>query len=136
MLPASQGRTQGGKLRFEPQPHKNTIGFWTGASDSVSWPITISKPGQFNLALLQGAGGGGGGTARITVLKNGERVDGLDYEVNPTGHYQNFVWQHAGKLNVDQPGEYSLKVEAANIAKKALMDVRQVHLSPIPRKSK
>lgn len=133
-LPCSLGRTKGEKLRFEPQPHKNTIGFWTKTSDSVSWPITISKPGEFNIGLLQGAGNGCGGTAKISVLKNDQQVASLDYEVKVTGHFQNFVWQNAGRIAFKEPGDYVLQVAAAKIKKAALMDVRQIHLSPVPQK--
>ena len=131
-LRCSQGRTVGEKLRFEPQPHKNTIGYWAVASDSVSWPVTISKPGQFNVGLLQGAGERGGGVARISLLYDGQTVDSLEYPVAVTGHFQNFVWKHAGTLSAAVPGDYSIKIEAAKIDDIALMDVRQVHLSPKP----
>ena len=81
-------------VRFEPQPHKNTIGYWAVASDSVSWPIQISKPGPFNVGLLQGAGEKGGGTARISLLANDAVVDSFEFDVEVTGHFQNFRWKH------------------------------------------
>lgn len=126
----SQGRTVGEKLRFEPQPHKNTIGYWAVASDSVTWPITISSPSAFNVGLLQGAGNRGGGRARVSLLHNDSVVDSFEFDVEVTGHFQNFRWKHGGVLEAKSPGEYSLKIEAAKIDDIALMDVRQVHLSP------
>ena len=33
MLHAHQAETHGEKLRFEPQPHKNTVGYWTVPAD-------------------------------------------------------------------------------------------------------
>lgn len=131
-LRCSQGITAGEKLRFEPQPHKNTIGYWAVAADSVSWPVQISRAGAFNVGLLQGAGEKGGGIARISVSRNGEIVDSFEYQVKVTGHFQNFIWQPAGALTVAQPGEYSIRIEAVKIDTVALMDVRQVHLSPNP----
>jgi len=129
-LRCSQGRTVGEKLRFEPQPHKNTIGYWVVPSDSVSWPIVISKPGPFNVGLLQGAAGNGGGTARVSLLADDEVVDSFEFKVEVTGHFQNFRWKHAGILAAKEPGQYTLKIEPTKIDKVALMDVRQVHLSP------
>ena len=128
----SQGRTVGEKLRFEPQPHKNTIGYWAVATDSVSWPVQISRPGRLNVGLLQGAGDNCGGIARISILSNGEVVDSLEYQVEVTGHFQNFIWKHAGTLTVAEPGDYSIRIEGVKINTAALMDVRQVHLSPNP----
>ena len=130
-LRCSQGRTAGQKLRFEPQPHKNTIGYWAEAADSVFWPIKISRPGPFNVGVLQGAGKQGGGIARISLLaNNGNIVDSLEFRVERTGHFQNFIWKHAGSLTAMEAGDYTLKIEAKKIDDIALMDVRQVHLSP------
>ena len=131
-LPCSMGVTKGKKLRFEPQPHKNTIGYWADSKDSVSWTVAISKTGEFNVGLLQGCGKNCGGTAKISLLASGKSIDAVDYEVKVTGHFQNFVWQHAGSLKVAEPGEYTLKVEPVKINGAALMDVRQIHLSPVP----
>ncbi|MFK8115665.1 MAG: hypothetical protein AB8B91_25950 [Rubripirellula sp.] len=129
-LRCSQGRTTGEKLRFEPQSHKNTIGYWAVASDSVTWPIKIRQPGPFNVGFLQGASEKGGGVARVSLLLNDQVLDSFEFEVEDTGHFQNFRWKHGGTLAVKDPGEYSLKIEAAKIDNVALMDVRQVHLSP------
>ena len=129
-LRCSQGHTIGEKLRFEPQPHKNTIGYWAVTSDSVSWPIVISQPGPLNVGLLQGAGEKGGGTAKISLLSNDIVIDSCEFGVEVTGHFQNFRWHHAGTLTAKEPGNYRLKIEAAKIDDVALMDVRQVHLSP------
>lgn len=132
-LPCSQGRVTGEKLRFEPQPHKNTIGYWAVASDTVSWPVTISKSGQFNVGLLQGAGERGGGIAKVSVVKGDQVIDSLEYSVRVTGHFQNFEWNHAGVLDIPEPGDYDIRIEAVKIDQVALMDVRQVHLSPLPK---
>ena len=129
-LRCSQGRVRGEKLRFEPQPHKNTIGYWAVAEDTVTWPIQISQPGEFNVGVLQGAGDKGGGIAKVSLLENGKVVDSFDFDVEVTGHFQNFRWQHVGSLSATKAGQYGLKIEAVKIDQVALMDVRQVHLSP------
>ena len=135
-LRCSQGRVTGEKLRFEPQPHKNTIGYWAVASDTVTWPVTISKSGRFNVGLLQGAGERGGGIAKVSVLQRDQVVDSFEYKVQKTGHFQNFEWNHAGVLEIPTPGDYDIRIEAAKIDQVALMDVRQVHLSPLPNAKK
>lgn len=132
-LPCSLGTTHGQKLRFEPQPHKNTIGFWTKKTDSVTWEVEITKPGKFNIGILQGAARNGGGTARISVGSDAQVLDSVEYQVNVTGHFQNFVWQPAGTIEIPKAGTYTIKIEAVEISKVALMDVRQLHLSPVPK---
>jgi hypothetical protein len=129
-LACSQGLTAGEKLRFEPQPHKNTIGYWTVASDSVSWNIKVHKPFGFNVGILQGCGPKGGGTAKVSLLKGSQTVDKIEFDVQPTGHFQNFVWRHVGVLTVADAGEYTIRIGATKINEVALMDVRQMHLSP------
>ncbi len=52
MLHAHQARTFGEKLRFEPQPHKNTVGYWSVASDYATWKLNIEQPGTFTVAVL------------------------------------------------------------------------------------
>ena len=129
-LPAARGITTGEKLRFEPQPQKNTIGYWVNADDLVTWTVRIDRPGAFNVGLLQGAGEKGGGTAEVSLRKNGEVVDSLSAEVPVTGHFQNFRWRHVGTLTAAEAGAYELRIAAEEIPRNALMDVRQVHLSP------
>jgi len=132
-LRCSHGQVTGEKLRFEPQSHKNTIGYWAVAEDTVSWPIQITKPGTFNVGMLQGASEKGGGTARFSLLQDDNVISSLECKVESTGHFQNFKWSHVGELNVEKAGQYSLKIEAVKIDNVALMDVRQVHLSPQPK---
>lgn len=129
-LRCGMGITAGEKLRFEPQPHKNTIGYWTIPTDSVTWQISIDQPGAFNVGVLQGAAKNGGGVARLTLVQGDEVIDSLEFPARVTGHFQNFQWQHAGVLNVAESGDYQVKVEAVKIDKVALMDVRQIHFSP------
>src|SRR3954471_19139702 len=35
----------GTTVRYEPNPKKNTIGFWTKKEDWVSWDFEVKKPG-------------------------------------------------------------------------------------------
>lgn len=129
-LACSQGITVGEKLRFEPQPHKNTIGYWAVAGDHVSWNVDVEQPFDFNVGILQGCGPNGGGTAKVSLLHRDKRVDSFEFEVKTTGHFQNFVWRNVGKLAVKEPGQYVVRIEAVKISDAALMDVRQLHLSP------
>jgi hypothetical protein len=129
-LRCSQGETKGEKLRFEPQPFKNTIGYWTNASDYVVWSIQLEKATQWNVGIMQGCGPRGGGKARVSLLKQGAVLDFIEFSAEPTGHFQNFVWRHLGTLKANETGELQVRIEAIQIADIALMDVRQLHLSP------
>jgi hypothetical protein len=88
----------------------------------------VAKPGRYTVQLLQGCGKGQGGSA-IKVAVAGQT---LDYTVEDTGGFQNFVERPAGTIVVEKAGDYTLELRAAKKAKGAVMDVRQVKLLPLP----
>src|SRR5688572_12177520 len=57
-LAAHHAVCHGRLLRYEPQPHKNTVGYWADESDWVEWRFNAAKPGTFKVLLLQGCGKG------------------------------------------------------------------------------
>ena len=135
-LPAHMASTVGDKIRYEPQPHKNTVGYWAGMQNSASWTLNVAKPGRFNVAILQGCGAGNGGsTAEIALTPAGaadKPTAQIAFEILETGHFQNFVWRHLGEINVTDAGDYQLRISPKNIKHVALMDVRAVHLLRLP----
>ena len=133
-LHAFQARTIGKMLRFEPQSHKNTVGYWIDADDHATWRLMIMKPGEFNVGILQGCGAGQGGSEVVLSMeRNGQPVDQLAFTAEETGHFQNFHWRTLGVVKVTEAGEYELTLRAKRIAKKAVMDVRQIQLVPRPQ---
>jgi hypothetical protein len=136
-LPASQATTSGDKIRYEPQTFKNTVGYWVGKQDFAQWKFEAARPGKYNVGILQGCGGGQGGSrARLSVTDSApdqEKTAVLEFEVLETGHFQNFQWRHLGSIEIDQVGTQILKLEPMEIKKNALMDVRAIHLVPVPQ---
>jgi len=128
LLPAHEAVTHGRLLRYEPQPHKNTVGYWADESDWVEWRFRVSKPGSYTVQLLQGCGKGQGGSA-VRIAAAGQT---LDYTVEDTGHFQNFVEKTPGTLAIEKAGDYALEIRAVKKAKGAVMDVRQVRLQLVP----
>ena len=131
MLHACQATTSGEKLRFEPQPYKNTVGYWTIPTDVATWKLYVDRPGEFNVGILQGCGKDQGGSEGEMIITSGQGSSTkLDFTTVDTGHFQNFIWRDLGTIRMDQPGEYDLMIKPKRIAKAALMDVRLLHLSP------
>jgi hypothetical protein len=113
-------------LRYEAQPHKNTLGYWTRADDWASWEFQITKPGTLRVEILQGCGAGQGGSAvEITV---GDLS--LEFAVEDTGGFQAFKALDIGSVRIDRPGRYTLAVKPTRKAKAAVMDLRAVTLKP------
>lgn len=132
-LHAYQATTTGEKLRFEPQPHKNTVGYWVNPEDFATWAIQVERPGKFNVGILQGCGRGQGGSeASLSVREDSSVVDRLTFTVEETGHFQNFVWRTVGVLEIPKPGSFTVRLEPEAIKKNALMDVRQLQFVRLP----
>ncbi len=128
-LGAHQARTMGRLLRYEPQPHKNTVGYWADAADTAAWDFELDRPGHFAVSILQGCGAGQGGSdAMISVRQEASEVANLPFQVEETGHFQNFRWRTIGHLELKSAGRHELTLGAVRIANAALVDVRAIHL--------
>jgi arylsulfatase A-like enzyme len=125
-LHAKTAEVHGVQLRFEPLPHKDTLGFWTRAEDTASWEFTITKPGKFAVEVLQGCGKGQGGSEVEASV--GEQK--LTFTVEDTGGFQNFKAVAIGTLTFDKAGRYTLTVTPKKKAAGAVMDLRSVTLKP------
>lgn len=133
LLPACDAIVAGEKLRYEPQPHKNTVGFWTAATDSASWDLDGAKAGAYSVAILQGCGAGqGGSTAMLTLGRDGKTVAQVPFTITETGHFQNFRWFDIGTLTLSEAGRHRVTVAPERIAKAALGDIRAIALVPLP----
>ena len=123
-LNAHFAETYGEKLRFEPQPHKNTIGYWVNPEDWCRWRIYVETPGTYDLTIHQGCGKGHGGSE--VAIKSAEQV--IEFIVEDTGHFQNFKPRTIGQFRFDKPGVYNIDIRPIKKAKVAIMDVRLMEL--------
>lgn len=116
----------GTHLRYEPQPHKNTLGYWTNEEDYAEWLINVKKPGKYRIEILQGCGKNQGGSE--AAIRAGKEE--LTFKVKDTGHFQNFERRKLGSIDL-KAGEQTLQLVALKKANKAVMDVRLVELIPV-----
>lgn len=131
-LPAHLAEPHGKKLVYEPQPHKNTLGYWVHPEDWAEWTIADAPSGEFQVDIWQGCGTGQGGSHVRILLRRGKQiVDELAFVVEDTGHFQNFRQRRLGKLTFPQDGEYRLEIRPVDVAHKAVMDVRKIVLTPV-----
>jgi hypothetical protein len=82
-LHARTATVQGLQLRYEPLPHKNTLGFWTRVEDRASWEFTLTLGGTFRVEVLQGCGKGQGGSE-----VERRSAQSLAFTVEDTGHFR------------------------------------------------
>ncbi|MDA1229303.1 MAG: hypothetical protein O2856_00885 [Planctomycetota bacterium] len=129
LLPAKFAATHGEKLRFEPQPHKNTVGYWANEKDTAEWTFHCDQSGEYEIDILQGCGKGHGGSQVKLQIAD----QSLDLVVEETGHFQNFIWRTLGSVQLvagDGKESTSLTLTPQTKPGGAIMDVRAIRLCP------
>ena len=130
VLHARDAIVYGRTLRYEPEPHKDTIGYWSDRLEWVEWQFKIAAPGTYAVEILQGCGKGSGGSEVSFFVDE----QALPVVVRDTGHFQNFVARDIGRFKFKEPGVYKLRVMPQTKPGAAVMDLRQVTLKPVPAK--
>ena len=125
LLHARDVTVHGTTVRYEPQPKKNTIGYWTRKDDWVSWTFDVTRAGKFDVIAMQGCGKGSGG-AEVEFAVDDQR---LQMTVRDTGGFQNFVERNIGTMELPA-GTLTLTVKPLTKPGLAVMDLRQVLLTP------
>jgi len=128
LLHSRAATVHGKMLRYEPQPNKNTLGFWTKVEDWASWDFDLARAGRYRVVILQGCGKGSGG-ADVDFLLAGQS---LKVTVQDTGHFQNFVPRDIGTIDLPA-GRHTLEVRPRTKPGVAVMDLRSVTLEPAPK---
>lgn len=122
----------GTTLRYEPAPAKQTLGFWTRPTDAAAWSFTVRQPGEFTMEVLQGCGGGQGGSEmRVDVDAGRPTAATLEFTVQDTGGFQAFRPREVGRVRLEA-GRHELHVAPRRIARAAACDIRQIRLVPVP----
>ena len=123
----------GQKLRYEPQPNKNTLGYWTVKEDTAQWHFQLPA-GRYEVEVLQGCGTGSGGAEvelQFFALGNVKAKELTQkFTVEDTGHFQNFKPRVTGHIEIKEGGSFVLKVIPQTKPGVAVMDLRQILLRP------
>ena len=123
MLDGADGEVHGDTLAYEP-PHR-ALGYWTKASDSVSWKFRLAQAGEYNLVMQVACRADtAGGTFEVTVA--GQTLTGT---VPPTKDWDTFVRLQLPPITVGSAGDYILTVKPTKLGAEALMNLRSVTLT-------
>jgi arylsulfatase A len=126
VLLATNAVVHGKTIRYEPQPHKNTIGYWTRAEDWVSWDFKVNTPGKFGVTLTQACGRGSGGS-EVNFIVGGQIIKDI---VPDTGAFTNWTNRVIGTFVFESAGEYQIAVKPVKKPGVAVMDLRAITLRP------
>ncbi len=126
-LQAKDARVHGTLLRYEPEPHKNVLGYWTKVEDWADWEFHVPQGRTYEIEVQQGCGKGCG-DAKVHVEIGGKT---LEFVVQETGHFQHMILRTIG--TVDLPaGKATLAIKPQTKPGPAIMDIRRVVLRPLP----
>ncbi len=123
ILAGRDAQVHGEKLRYEPEAHKDTLGYWVRAEDWAEWEFQVPHAGRFEVELLQACGAGSGG-ATVEIALGDQRLTATVIE---TGHFQRFVPRSIGVVTLPA-GKQTLAVRALKKPGPAVMDLRRVTL--------
>jgi hypothetical protein len=122
-LHARDAWVHGEVLRYEPQPFKNTLGWWSRLEDWASWTLEVPRTGRYALEILQGCGAGQGGSEVEFSIGDASVLT----TVEDTGGFQNFVRRVIGEMDLSA-GKQTLKVKPRTKPGVAVMDLREAIL--------
>ena len=125
-LHAKDAHIHGKTLRYEHQPNKNTLGYWTDPNDWAEWSFEAPAAGDYEVEVQQGCGDDSGGAA-VTVSVD-DQV--LKFTVQETGSFQSMILRVIGEVKL-AAGRHTLAVKARTKPGPAVMDLRRVVLRPV-----
>jgi arylsulfatase A len=125
-LHAKDARVHAKTMRYEPQPNKNVLGYWTNPADWADWEFDVRKAGVYEVEVQQGCGAGSGG-AEVAVEVAGQT---LKFTVQETGHFQQMILRTIGEVKLPA-GKQTLAVRPQTKPGAAVMDLRRVVLRPV-----
>ena len=127
VLLATNAVVHGKTIRYEPQPHKNTIGYWTKAEDWAGWDFKVTQPGKFEVTLTQACGKGSGGSE--VNFSIGEQT--IKDVVPETGSFTTWTNRTIGTFTLERAGEFQITVKPVKKPGLAVMDLRAITLRPV-----
>ncbi len=125
-LRASEASVHGSRLRYEPESHKNVLGYWTEVDDWASWDFSLPEAGNYEIEVQCGCGAGQGGS-EVAILIGGQTYR---WTVPDTGHFQRMVFLPIGRASLDA-GMQRLEVRPQTKAAAAILDIRQIQLRKV-----
>ncbi len=122
-LSAIEATTHGHNVRYEAGKERDSLGFWTDASDWVEWEFQVNRPGKFrvfaDIATL--------GASSFVISCMGQEVTA---QAASTGDYGTFKTLEAGTLELRASGKASLKVTPVNGHWEPI-NLRSIRLVPV-----
>ncbi len=125
-LHARDARVHAVVMRYEPEPYKNVLGYWTKVEDWAEWEFQTPASGIYEIEVQQGCGDGSGG-AEVAIEIAGKT---LTFVVQETGHFQHMIQRTIGTVHLPE-GDCKIAVKPRTKPGVAVMDLRRIVLRPV-----
>lgn len=121
-LRAEDADIHGSTARVEADKH--AIGYWTDASDWVSWKVRVKKPGRFQAVATIACEPASAGSAFTFSIGGSEATA----TVPNTGSWTNFIDVPLGQVDAPSAGDLTLSVHVKTKPGEAVMNLRRIVL--------
>lgn len=112
-------------MRYEGEPNKNVLGYWTNPNDWAEWKFSVKESGEYEVEIQQGCGAKcGGADVHVEVADQT-----LSFTVIDTGHFQHMIRRVIGTVKLSK-GDQSISIKPQSKPSVAVMDIRQIVLRP------
>jgi putative membrane-bound dehydrogenase-like protein len=124
VLAAATAEIFGPSLTFEP--HYGNLGYWSSPDAHAAWTFEASRDGTYDVFLNYACPADVSGN-RWRITAGTQQIDG---RVSSTGSWDNYrTRQKVGEVTLE-PGRHRLQIAPERGLRGALMDLREVRLSP------
>ncbi len=124
-LLADTAELHGDQIQVEDHAGKVNVGFWSNGSDWVSWQARFTKAGVYQAGASIAAISAG---SAFTIEVAGQRLDGLAPD---TGGWNKFQPLDLGRVEIKQPGEYTITARPRDAAAWKAINLRSVVFKPV-----
>ncbi|MGB9603839.1 MAG: alpha-L-fucosidase C-terminal domain-containing protein, partial [Limisphaerales bacterium] len=102
-LNADDAQLRGSRIKIENQGGQPNIGFWDDPNEWAEWRVKFTQPGEFNVQVSAATVHTG---ASLAIECQNQK---LLVNIPVTGDWAKFQDLSAGKIQIAQPGEYTIK---------------------------
>ncbi len=122
ILSAEAAELHGDQIKQEEKDGQTNIGFWDKAEDWASWKLHVAQPGAFRLSASLATVHA---DAQLAIEIGGKRYQA---EVPQTGDWSAFRTVEVGSIQLDSPGDVTVKAAAPDPQSWKALNLRLIML--------
>jgi hypothetical protein len=126
VLPVRHATLTGKSLAYMPE--WDALGFWR-AGEAAEWEVDVAKPGTYQVSMEWSVNDQNAGNP--FVIEAG--ANKLEGKVESTKRWDVYRIKQVGTITIDSPGVQKIRIKAGEGFKNALMDLRDLRLTPVKK---